>query len=77
MAQSWLRLAEGTNEGLVVLYARCRGKFHPRAGAIAPQPGERADDEVFALRAPVRMIVLNMEYSLRVLLRNLAAPGYG
>jgi len=33
--------AEGTNEGLADLHARCRGVFQPRAGDVAPPPGER------------------------------------
>jgi hypothetical protein len=33
--------AEGTNEGLSDLHARCRGVFQPRAGDVAPPPGER------------------------------------
>ncbi|KAI0300551.1 hypothetical protein B0F90DRAFT_1810405 [Multifurca ochricompacta] len=33
--------AEGTNEGLADLRARCRGVFQPRAGDVAPPPGER------------------------------------
>ncbi|KAI0254555.1 hypothetical protein BJV78DRAFT_1185167 [Lactifluus subvellereus] len=33
--------AEGTNEGLADLQARCRGVFQPRAGDVAPPPGER------------------------------------
>ncbi|KAI9451790.1 hypothetical protein F5148DRAFT_1332851 [Russula earlei] len=33
--------AEGTNEGLSDLHARCRGQYQPRAGDIAPAPGER------------------------------------
>lgn len=33
--------AEGTNEGLSDLHARCRGVFQRRAGDVAPPPGER------------------------------------
>ncbi|KAF8483548.1 hypothetical protein DFH94DRAFT_625513 [Russula ochroleuca] len=33
--------AEGTNEGLADLHARCRGVFQRRAGDVAPPPGER------------------------------------
>ena len=37
--RSWL--AEGTNDLLAVLYARCKGEFYRRAGHILPQSGER------------------------------------
>ena len=33
--------AEGTNEGRTDLRARCQGVFQPRAGDVAPPPGER------------------------------------
>jgi hypothetical protein len=33
--------AEGTNEGLADLHARCRGVYQRRAGDIAPPLGEK------------------------------------